>query len=62
MKERITAGPACCAVAVPVMTKIPVPMIAPIPRAIRLLGPRALQTVFTGFVRFVKDGLNRLGR
>src|SRR5215510_7621225 len=35
------AGPAYCAEATPVKTKIPVPMMAPMPRVIRLMGPRA---------------------
>jgi hypothetical protein len=34
MKEITIAGPACCAAARPVSTKIPVPMIPPIPNAI----------------------------
>jgi hypothetical protein len=35
------AGPAYCAAAAPVSTKIPAPMIAPIPSVIRFKGPRA---------------------
>src|SRR5438876_7719030 len=35
------AGPANCAAACPVMTKIPAPMMAPIPNVTRLIGPRA---------------------
>src|SRR5450432_886070 len=62
IKERMIAGPACSAVAVPVMTKIPVPMMAPMPSVIRLVGPRtrrrlcspvswaSSRIVFSGFV------------
>ena len=39
------AGPAYCAAACPVSTKIPAPMMAPIPRVIRLMGPRARLSV-----------------
>ena len=35
------AGPALCAAACPVSTKIPAPMIAPMPSVIRLIGPSA---------------------
>src|SRR5436190_278127 len=34
------AGPACCAAASPVSTKMPVPMMAPMPSVTRLIGPR----------------------
>src|SRR5215470_7917356 len=35
------AGPAYCAAADPVKTKMPAPMIAPIPKVTRLIGPSA---------------------
>src|ERR1035437_5552354 len=41
MKDSMIAGPAYCAAADPVSTKIPAPMIAPIPRVIRFTGPSA---------------------
>ena len=34
-KEMTIAGPACCAAASPVSTKMPVPMMPPIPNVIR---------------------------
>jgi hypothetical protein len=34
-KDKITAGPAKFAAAIPVRTKIPVPIIHPIPRRVR---------------------------
>ena len=34
MKEMTMAGPACCAAASPVSTKMPVPMMPPMPNAI----------------------------
>src|SRR3989442_4381359 len=37
--ESTIAGPACCAAASPVSTKMPVPMIAPMPSVTRLRGP-----------------------
>src|SRR5437763_779678 len=58
-KERMTAGPACCAAAVPVYTKIPAPMIAPMPMRIRFTGPSARRsslasaTTGSGVVRSV---------
>ena len=35
----MTAGPACSAAALPVLTKMPAPMMQPMPRRIRLIGP-----------------------
>ena len=35
------AGPAYCAAAAPVSTKIPAPMMAPMPSVIRLVAPKA---------------------
>ena len=40
------AGPANCAAAVPVSTKMPAPMMAPMPRVIRLMGPSARLSVW----------------
>src|ERR1035438_1422347 len=40
-KERITAGPAFWAAAVPVSTKMPVPMMQPMPSKTKLSGPSA---------------------
>src|SRR5687768_7131951 len=40
MNASTMAGPAYCAAALPVSTKIPVPMIAPMPSATRLTDPR----------------------
>src|SRR5437660_4625691 len=37
--ESTIAGPACCAAASPVSTKMPVPMMAPMPSVTRLRGP-----------------------
>src|SRR6201988_3568026 len=39
--EMTIAGPANCAAACPVITKIPAPMMPPIPKVTRLIGPRA---------------------
>ena len=39
--ESTIAGPANCAAAVPVSTKIPAPIIAPMPSVIRFTGPSA---------------------
>ncbi len=44
-KEITIAGPACCAAASPVSTKMPVPMIPPIPKAISDGMPRARNRV-----------------
>src|SRR6185437_15388733 len=41
MYEITMAGPANCAAAVPVSTKMPAPIMAPIPSVIRLMGPSA---------------------
>src|SRR2546425_7877515 len=41
MNEKTIAGPAYCADAAPVSTKIPVPIMAPIPSDMRLPGPSA---------------------
>src|SRR5580704_14459509 len=41
------AGPANCAAACPVMTKMPAPMTAPTPRVSRLIGPRARRRQFS---------------
>ena len=40
-KEMTMAGPACCAAARPVSTKMPVPMMPPMPKAISDGMPRA---------------------
>src|SRR5688572_32180124 len=40
MNASTIAGPAYCAAALPVSTKMPVPMIAPMPSATRLTDPR----------------------
>src|SRR5713101_2823985 len=40
INERTIAGPAYCAAAAPVRTKMPAPIIAPIPREISDTGPR----------------------
>jgi len=41
MNEITMPGPAYCAAALPVRTKIPAPMMAPMPSVVRLSGPRA---------------------
>src|SRR5690348_13222706 len=41
MYDRMIAGPANCAAAAPVSTKMPAPMIAPIPSVMRLVAPKA---------------------
>ena len=43
--ESTSAGPANCAAAVPVMTKMPAPMIAPTPSVVRLNGPSVRRSV-----------------
>ncbi len=45
--ESTSAGPANCAAAVPVSTKIPVPMMAPMPSIVRSAGPRVRRNVFS---------------
>src|SRR3954471_8043026 len=41
MYESMIAGPAYCAAAAPVRTKMPAPMMAPIPNVTRFTGPKA---------------------
>ena len=48
MKEMTMAGPACCAAARPVSTKMPVPMMPPMPNAIREGMPSARTSAFVG--------------
>ena len=43
--ESTSAGPANCAAAVPVITKMPAPMIAPTPSVVRLNGPSVRRSV-----------------
>ena len=48
MKEETMAGPAYCAAAWPVRTKMPAPMMAPMPSAVRLTGPSARLRLLIG--------------
>src|SRR3954468_20886469 len=65
MNERTIAGPAYCAAALPVRTKIPAPMMAPMPSVVRLSGPRARLSpcvVSEASASSVVTGLRRISR